>query len=377
MAKVSIHCDGTDIYIVPDKKEAKAEAPVQEERVVRKEREEELHSTSVAAHQTTDNKHYDPLLPYEFNTDKKDDSGFSNSKDGNGTGNGKTKNKGILLLEKVVKTDQEQLTGAATEAERRHRTIMDEIPEAYFAVDLTGNFIFANDSMCRLLGYSREELMSTVCKDHITEETYDSLYKVFDEALRAKAAIKDFHCQVIRKDGGVGIAEVSAYPLKDSEGEVVGFRCIGRDVTDHVKAEQALKESAERYRVALDEIDEIYFEVDLCGNFTCVNDAACRQLGLVKKDIVGTNYRTFIPEDEIEAVYQTWNQVYRTGESITSFHSININKHGLPIYLEDSINPVRNGDGKIIGFRSVSRDVTERKCQTEKLSALPWPDVTP
>jgi len=375
MAKVSIHCDGTDIYIVPDKKETKTEAPEQREKVVHQEREEEFHSNVSGAHHTADNAQYDPLLPYEFSTDKKNDSGFSNSKGSNNGGNGKNNGKGILLLEKVVKTKQEQLTGAATEAERRHRTIMDEIPEAYFAVDLTGNFIFANDSMCRLLGYSREELMSTACKDHITEETYDSLYKVFDEAFHAKAAIKDFHCQVIRKDGAVGVAEVSAYPLKDGDGEVVGFRCIGRDVTDHFRTEQALKESAERYRVALDEIDEIYFEVDLCGNFTYVNDAACRQLGLVKKDIIGTNYRSFIPEGEIEDVYQTWNHVYRTGESITSFHSINITRHGVAIHLEDSINPVRNGDGKIIGFRSVSRDVTERKCQTEKLAALPWPEM--
>jgi len=229
--------------------------------------------------------------------------------------------------------------------------------------------------MCHLLGYSREELMATACRDHIIEESYDSLHKVFDDALRAKAAVKDFHCQVIRKDGAIGIAEVSAYPLKDEAGEVVGLRCIGRDVTERVKSEQALKQSVERYRVALEEIDEIYFEVDLCGNFTYVNDAACRQLRLEKKDIIGTNYRTFIPEDQIEDVYQTWNQVYRTAEPITSYHSVNIRRNGLTIYLEDSINPVWNGDGKIIGFRSVSRDVTERKCQTEKMAALPWPDV--
>ncbi|HEX7364119.1 MAG TPA: PAS domain-containing protein [Dehalococcoidia bacterium] len=374
MAKVSIHCDGTDIYIVPDEKKTKT----QEDRVAHKEKEEELQSlqsNDTRGHKTTDGAQYDPLLPYEFNTDTKSNPGFSNS-NGNSNGNSKTNGKGILLLEKVVKTEKEQLTGAAAEAERRHRTIMDEIPEAYFAVDLTGNFIFANDSMCRLLGYSREELMSMGCRDHITEESYASLYKVFEDALHAQAAVNDFHCQVIRKDGAIGIAEVSAYPLKDEAGEVVGFRCIGRDATDRVKMEQSLKQGVERYRVALEDIDEIYFEVDLCGNFTYVNDAACRQLRLNKEDIIGTNYRNFIPEDEIEGVYQTWNKVYRSGEPITSYHSINIWRCGQRIYLEDSISPVLNGDGKIVGFRSISRDITERKIQTEKIASLPWPEAS-
>ena len=103
MAKVSIHCDGTDIYIVPDEKKIKTQEPLQG--AARKEKEEELQglqSRDNIGHESTDNQQYDPLLPYEFNTEKKSDHGFSNSNgNGNGYGNGKGNSKGIILLEKT------------------------------------------------------------------------------------------------------------------------------------------------------------------------------------------------------------------------------------------------------------------------------------
>jgi PAS domain S-box-containing protein len=127
--------------------------------------------------------------------------------------------------------------------------------------------------------------------------------------------------------------------------------------------------------LALDEIDECYFEVDLSGNFAYVNDATCRQLRRSKEELVGTNYRSYIPEDEIKSVYQTWNKVYRTGEPLTSYHYVNVRSCGQRMFLEDSITPLRNHDGKVIGFRSISRDVTDRKSKTQILVGLNWPDV--
>jgi PAS domain S-box-containing protein len=137
-----------------------------------------------------------------------------------------------------------------------------------------------------------------------------------------------------------------------------------------------LKQSAERCRLVLEEIAEIYFEVDLSGNFTYVNDAACRTLRRSKEELIGMNYRCYISEDEIDSVYQTWNKVYRTGEPMTSYHHANVKNCGQQVYLEDSVTPLRNTEGKIVGFRSICRDATERKSLTEKLVELKWPAVT-
>jgi PAS domain S-box-containing protein len=368
MAKVSIHCDGTDIYIVPEEKKAKSNDSSHKETADFKEQELSggyspgAVGTNGNGHGTSGNKEtesieYQPLFPYELKSVKSN-------------GNG------VLVLEKAIATNQVKLKETTAEAEEKHRTIVDQIPDAYFAVDLAGNFIFVNDLLCHLLGYSKEELAGTACRDHIIEESFEAVYKAFNDALQTKTEVRDLHCHVIRKDGTTAIAEMSAYLLKNGHGEVAGFRCIGRDVTERVKQEEALKQSAERYRLVLEEIDASYFEVDLSGNFTYVNDATCRTLRRSKEELIGMNYRCYVPEDEIDSVYQTWNKIYRTGEPLTSYHHANVKNCGRKVYLEDSISPLRNIEGKIIGFRSICRDATERKCLAGKLVELQWPAMT-
>ena len=377
MAKVSIHCDGTDIYIEPEgKKEKPKEKPAD---ATRKETigytEQELsggytHGTSVtngnddAGNGTGDNTESQPLYPYELKAVKK-----------NGNGNG-IRNNGVLILEKAIAVNQVSTKESPAEAEEKHRTIVDQIPDAYFAVDLTGSFIFVNETLCRFLGYSKDELTGTACRDHIVEESFETVYKAFENAFQNRSEVKDLRCEVIRRDGSTAIAEMSAYLLKNGDGDVAGFRCIGRDITERVRKEEVLNQSVQRYRAALDEVDEIYFEVDLSGNFIYINEAACRELRRSREEIVGMNYRCYIPEYEIERVYQTWNTVYRTGEPLTSYHYINIKKSGQDTYLENSVSPVRNSEGKITGFKSISRDVTDRKDLTQKLTQLSWPAVT-
>jgi len=372
MAKVSIHCDGTDIEIVPEeKKEKPKEKPndaLHPEKINYTEQELSggySHGTTTKGNGATGNgadesAEYHPLYPYELKSVKKN---------GHGNNNGN----GVLILEKAIATNQVKIIEKAAEAEEKHRTIVDQIPDAYFALDLTGNFIFVNDTLCRFLGYSKEELTGTACRDHITEGCYEIVYKTFENAFQTKTEIRDLRCEVIRRDGSTAIAEMSAYLLKDGSGEVVGFRCIGRDVTERVKGEEALKQLVEKYRVVLEEIDEIYFEVDLSGNFTYINDAACRMLRCTKEELVGMNYRSYIPEGEIDSVYQNWNHIYRTGEPLTSYHHANIQNRGRKVYLEDSVAPLRNAEGKIIGFRSICRDATERKILAQRLVESEWP----
>ncbi|OGN90784.1 MAG: hypothetical protein A2Z70_02800 [Chloroflexi bacterium RBG_13_48_17] len=377
MAKVSIHCDGTDIYIVPEEKKAKLKEKPDEslntETVEYREEQNLSGGYSLGAADTNGNGtsgnkaaegvDYHPLYPYQLKSVKKN---------GNGKGNGN----GVLILEKAIATNQVQLQESTAEAEEKHRTIVDQIPDSYFAIDLAGNFIFVNDTMCRFLGYSKEELTGTACRDHITEECYEAVHKAFDEAFQTRVEVRDLRCQAIRRDGTTAIAEMSAYLLRNEDGDVAGFRCIGRDITERVRQEEALKQSVERYRMVLEDMDEIYYEVDLSGNFTYVNDSACRQLRRSKEELIGMNYRCYIPEDEIDSVYQAWNKVYRTGEPLTSYHHANVKNYGEKLYLEDSVSPLRNSEGKIIGFRSICRDATERKCLARKLVELKWPAMT-
>ena len=382
MAKVSIHCDGTDIYIVPNGNGKSKPDSSEPDELADYAREElqgvySLGIVNADGRKAGENPKGHNLMPYELKAIKK---------------NRKANGKGILVLEKVAAaeyrsngsrlhsivdiTEQKRLEDAAAESEERYRTILQVMQDIYFEVDLTGNFIFVSDSACRILGYPTEELIGTSFRDYMTDESAESVYQAFNNTYQTGQAINSLTCEVIRQDGTTGIIVTSVFLLTDARGEVVGFRGVSRDITERAQMDEAIKQAAERCRSVLEDVDESYCEVDLSGNFTYVNDAACRQLRRSKEELIGMNYRCYIPEEEIESIYQTWNKVYRTGEPLTAYHHANVKKFGQKVYLVDSVSPLRNNEGKIIGFRSICRDATERKNLTQKLVELKWPAVT-
>jgi len=263
-----------------------------------------------------------------------------------------------------------KLEGTELVLEDKYRTIMEDMKESYYEIDLNGNFKFFNDALCRQLGYSREELTGMNHRVYAGPDKVKKQIEIYKQVYRTGNPHELFTMEQIRKDGKLILVEGSVFPLRNGNGKIVGFRGIGRDVTERTQMEEALRLSGERYRTILEEIEEGYYEVDLEGNFTFANDAACNQFGYLREELIGMNYRVYIPKEDVKNVYRTWNKVYRTGEPVKSFPFATIKKDGTHIYLETSISPLRNKQGKIVGFRSISRDITERKQFEQKLAEM-------
>jgi len=272
-------------------------------------------------------------------------------------------------------TQEVRLGDTILKLEDKYRTIMEDMKESYYETDLDGNFTFFNDALCRQLGYSREELMGMNYRVYTPPEHVKKQSELNKQVYKTGNPNELFLMEQVRKDGKRILTESSVFPLRNEKEEVVGFRGIGRDVTERLQMEEALRRSEARYRAILEEIEEGYYEVDLAGNFTFVNDAACRQFGYSRQELMGMNYRIYVPKEDVKNVYRAWNKVYRTGEALRSFLFASIRKDGVQIFLENSISPLRNKEGKIIGFRSISRDITERKQFEQKLAEMATHDA--
>ena len=130
---------------------------------------------------------------------------------------------------------------AMRQQDEKYRTIIENIEEGFLETDLAGNFTFFNNSICKILGYSREELMGLNNREYTNSENSKRLNEIINEVRRTgePAQVKDF--EVIRKDGVTRAIEFSLYPIKNNKSKPAGFRGVVRDVTEIFKAEREKK----------------------------------------------------------------------------------------------------------------------------------------
>lgn len=127
------------------------------------------------------------------------------------------------------------------------------------------------------------------------------------------------------------------------------------------RVREVLRESEEKSRAILQSIEELYYEVDLTGNLVAFNPSMTEILGYSQEELMGMNNRRYMDEETAKKVYQTFNQVYRTGLPTKAFDWGLIRKDGTRRILETSVSLMRDSKGRPIGFYGIGRDITERK----------------
>jgi len=140
------------------------------------------------------------------------------------------------------------------ESEKKYRTILDSIEEAYFEVDLRGNFIFFNDSLSKILGYSKDELIGMNHRDYMPPETGKEIFKVFNQIYRTGKPRRKHTYEVIKKDGSHGFHGLVASLMQDKDGQPIGFRGIAHDITERKRAEEKITASLKEKELLLQEI---------------------------------------------------------------------------------------------------------------------------
>ena len=127
---------------------------------------------------------------------------------------------------------------AFQESDKKYQTILENIEEGYYEIDLAGNLTFFNESLCKILGYSRDELLGMNNRDYTNPETAKRMYQIFNQIYRTEkpASVTDY--EIIRKDGTTRVLELSASPMLDNGDKPIGFRGVVRDVSQRLWAER-------------------------------------------------------------------------------------------------------------------------------------------
>jgi diguanylate cyclase (GGDEF)-like protein/PAS domain S-box-containing protein len=267
---------------------------------------------------------------------------------------------------------------AIRQSEESKRLLLHAAGEGIFGVDATGQLTFVNPAALRMLEFSEEEMLgqSTHALIHHSHED-GSNYLVEDcptYASYTKGADSHIAGDILwRKDGSSFPVDFSSMPIT-SDSRVIGAVVTFRDITERKQAEEALRQSEERYRTMIETIYDGYFEIDLRGAFTFVNDAECRNLGYPREELIGMNNRQFTDEKTAKILYRLFNEVYKTGVPVNAFELEVTKKDGTKSFNEISASLIRNYKGKPIGFRGISREITDRKRMEEKIRQMVYHD---
>ncbi len=258
---------------------------------------------------------------------------------------------------------------ALREIEEKCQAIINNIEDGYYEVDLDGNFTYFNDAMALITGYSRQELFKMnnrqIMDEYHTRQVSDVFKKVYHTGLAAKA----IDWELIRKDSSRCIIEVSVSLKKDLNSRPVGFLGIARDITHRKIMEQALKESEQKYRTIIENIEDGYYEVDLAGNYTFFNDAMTRIIGYTRDEMMGMNNRKYMDEYNAKQVFDVFNKVYLTGLAAKALDWKLVAKDGSTRFIEVSVTLKRDLTSQPIGFMGIARDITDRRQYMQTLEA--------
>jgi PAS domain S-box-containing protein len=255
------------------------------------------------------------------------------------------------------------------ETEERYRSLVENLELGINLMDSDHNILMVHGQPGRMFRRSIHEVVGKKCfKEFERRDTVCPHCPGIRAMATAQRAMVE--TEGVREDGSRFSARIHAFPTFGQDGIITGFIEVVEDITEWKQAEEALRESEERYRNILESIEDGYYEVDLAGNFTFFNGSMCKIMGYPRDELTGMNYKHFTVQEDIQEVYQTFNRVYATGTPARILdHGIR-RKDGIKRYVQLSVSLMKDAKGQPIGFRGIKQDITERKNMEEERARL-------
>ena len=199
----------------------------------------------------------------------------------------------------------------------KYQSIFERKLHCIYMHDLDGNFLEANDAALKLLGYSREEMLSLNFAALVEEDQFALAMKTADEILRIGFQQEFTEFKLKKKGGGFVWIETDG-ALINRNGKPDAILGVARDITDRKMAEKALKESEANYKQIIDHAPAGIYEVNLATmKFTRVNDIMCRVTGYTREEFLSMAPADLITDKSKKQFTERANRLLN-GEKIPS-----------------------------------------------------------
>jgi PAS domain S-box-containing protein len=268
---------------------------------------------------------------------------------------------GISVLSVDI-TERRRTEEALRSSEERYRILVETMNDGLSVLDENGSITYVNDKFCKMMGYSREELIGRRMADFVDSKQRKIFEKNFGR--ERKGERRSYELVRIRKGGQKVYTITSAAPIFDADGRFKGSFAVVTDITELKKTEKTLEESEEKYSTIVEKgNDGIVIIQD--GLIKFVNTKISEITGITAKQAVGKPFVDFVSPAFREIVVERYKKRL-SGIKVPDRYEVEIlSKSGKPIPFEISASVIEY-EGKPADM-AIIRDISERKLADEAL----------
>ena len=269
------------------------------------------------------------------------------------------------MVRRVVEPPVERESAETGATSERLANLLALSYEPMFVWRLDGPIEFWNAGAERLYGFAEDEAIGR--SSHALLQTKFPMEFI---ELRSQLLKEGYWSGELRH-----ICEEGREVIVDSRMQLLGDNTVleaNRDVTEHKRFENALRESEQRLRwlaSIVDSSDDAIISKNLDGIVTTWNSGAERVFGYTAKEAIGQPITIVIPQDRQDEERTILSRI-RRGERIDHFETVRQRKHGSLIIVSLTVSPVKDAAGKIVGASKIARDITEQKRNQEQIATL-------
>jgi PAS domain S-box-containing protein len=268
------------------------------------------------------------------------------------------------------------------ESEMRYRLLAHNVTDVIWTRDMNLRLTYVSPSIMDQQGYTVEEAMVRTPEETWTPDSLKLVGKVLTEELEVEKQEKKnlsrsltLEVEVKCKDGSTIWTEAKMSFLRDQKGHPTGIIGVTRDIRERKHAEEALRESEEKYRTVLEANPDPVVVYDIEGKVTYFNPAFTRVFGWTLAERLGNKMDIFVPAEALRETKMMIEKVL-AGERFSSIETLRYNKKGttIPVSVSGAIYKDKNGNpiGSVINLRDISsrKNLETQLKQAQKMEAI-------
>jgi len=276
---------------------------------------------------------------------------------------------GIVVNARDI-TDRKLAEKNLRDSEEMYRTLVLIAPDAISIADLEGRFVYLSPKTLQLHGYDHAgELLGKSSLDLIAPEDQVKAASGLAAVLE-KGHVQNLQGTFLRKDGSCFVGELNAALIRDADGHPRNIVAFTRDITDRKLADDALRESEERYRTLVETSPDSIILSTLDGVILMINQSSLDLFGCSRQDeLLRMNVIDLIVPEERRKALESMRSRMLAGRVVSGEYTL-LRLDGESFTGEIIATLVKDAEGSPAGFIAVTRNITERRRAEQRLQKL-------